>query len=205
MTNQINYDSSGLIPVIIQNSVTGDVLMLGYMNEEALEMTKSTGWVTFYSRKRLKLWQKGETSGNRLKVLQIKLDCDNDTLLILATPLGPTCHTGHSSCFYTKPILSNDSLPSLYNTLFALEETVSQRKHSDSKSSYTKYLFDSGIDKILKKVGEETSEVIIASKNDDVDPLIDEVSDLLYHLAVLLSIKNISMASILMRLRIREK
>lgn len=205
MTNQINYDASGLIPAIIQNSVTGDVLMLGYMNEEALEITKSTGWVTFYSRKRLKLWQKGETSGNRLKVSQIKLDCDQDTLLIFAIPQGPTCHTGHTSCFFSDPIKSLDSFPSLYNTLFALEETVDQRKHSDSSSSYTKYLFDSGIDKILKKVGEEASEVIIASKNDDIDPLIDEISDLLYHLMVLLREKNISVASILSRLRSREK
>lgn len=205
MTNQINYDASGLIPAIIQNSVTGDVLMLGYMNEEALEMTKSTGWVTFYSRKRLKLWQKGETSGNRLKVLQIKLDCDNDTLLILAIPQGPTCHTGNASCFYSDPIKSLDSFPSLYNTLFALEETIDQRKQSVSNASYTKYLFDSGIDKILKKIGEESSEVIIASKNEDIDPLIDEVSDLLYHLTVLLREKNISVASILGRLRSREK
>lgn len=205
MINQINYDASGLIPTIIQNSVTGDVLMLGYMNEESLEITKSTGWVTFYSRKRLSLWQKGETSGNRLKVMQIKLDCDNDTLLILATPLGPTCHTGNTTCFFSEPIQSFDSLPSLYNTLFALEDTVSKRKNSDSSGSYTKYLFDSGIDKILKKIGEEASEVIIASKNDEIDPLIDEVSDLLYHLTVLLSEKNVSLASILERLRSREK
>ncbi|MDW7660250.1 MAG: bifunctional phosphoribosyl-AMP cyclohydrolase/phosphoribosyl-ATP diphosphatase HisIE [Bacillota bacterium] len=205
MTNQINYDASGLIPAIIQNSVTGDVLMLGYMNEEALEITKSTGWVTFYSRKRQKLWQKGETSGNRLKASQIKLDCDQDTLLILAIPQGPTCHTGNTSCFFSDPIKSLDSFPSLYNTLFALEETVEQRKQSGSNASYTKYLFDSGIDKILKKVGEEASEVIIASKNDDIDPIIDEVSDLLYHLTVLLREKNISVASILGRLRSREK
>lgn len=205
MTTQINYDLSGLIPVIVQNSVTGDVLMLGYMNEEALEITKSTGWVTFYSRKRLKLWQKGETSGNRLKVNQIQSDCDNDTLLILATPLGPICHTGHATCFFSTPILANAPSPTLYNTLFSLEATVALRKSSDSTGSYTKYLFNSGIDKILKKVGEEASEVIIASKNDEVDPLIDEVSDLLYHLTVLLSEKNISIAAILGRLRSREK
>lgn len=205
MTNQINYDALGLIPAIIQNSVTGDVLMLGYMNEEALEMTQVTGWVTFYSRKRLKLWQKGETSGNRLKVVQIKIDCDNDTLLILATPLGPTCHTGHATCFYSEPLQSIDTLPSLYNTLFTLEDTIEQRKQSDSDASYTKYLFDSGLDKILKKIGEESAEVIIASKNDEVDPIIDEVSDLLYHLTVLLNEKNISIASIMGRLRSREK
>jgi phosphoribosyl-ATP pyrophosphohydrolase/phosphoribosyl-AMP cyclohydrolase len=179
--------------------------MLGYMNGEALEITKSTGWVTFYSRKRQKLWQKGETSGNRLKVNTIQSDCDNDTLLILATPLGPTCHTGHATCFFSPPILTNHPLSSLYNTLFSLEATVAQRRNSDSTGSYTKYLFDSGIDKILKKVGEEASEVIIASKNSEADPLIDEVSDLLYHLTVLLSEKNISIATVLERLRSREK
>jgi phosphoribosyl-ATP pyrophosphohydrolase/phosphoribosyl-AMP cyclohydrolase len=205
MTTQINYDSSGLIPAVIQNSETGDVLMLGYMNGEALELTIETGWVTFYSRKRQKIWQKGETSGNRLKVNQILSDCDDDTLLILATPLGPTCHTGNKTCFYKEPLQTFHELPSLYNTLFSLEETVSKRKASDSPNSYTKYLFDSGIDKILKKIGEEASEVIIASKNDDIDPLIDEVSDLIYHLTVLLCEKNISLASILGRLRRREK
>lgn len=205
MTNPLNYDISGLIPAIIQNSITGDVLMLGYMNEEALEITKKTGWVTFYSRKRLQLWQKGETSGNRLKVVNIQTDCDNDALLILASPLGPTCHTGHKTCFFTESIQSFDLFPSLYNTLFSLEETISLRKNSNDNHSYTKYLFDSGIDKILKKVGEEASEVIIASKNDKIDPLIDEVSDLIYHLTVLLAEKNIPISSILHRLRSREK
>lgn len=190
--SSLKYDNNGLIPAIIQHYTSKEVLMLGYMNKESLNLTIETKRTWFFSRSRQKLWNKGETSGNFHEVKGIRYDCDKDTLLVKVKPMGPTCHTGEDSCFYswvyeveTKDIESLKVLDLLY-------EKILKRKEGPIEGSYTKYLFENGIDKILKKVGEETSEVIIAAKNDSKEEIIYEASDLMYHLLVLLADKNIS-------------
>lgn len=189
---------SGLIPVIIQDKVTAQVLMLGYMNEEALKQTMTTGKVTFYSRSKQRLWVKGETSGNYLFVENIDKDCDNDTLLIQANPVGPTCHRGSQSCFNTA-----DKSP--LNWLIKLEDIINERLANDGDSeSYVAHLKRSGINRIAQKVGEEATEVVIAALNED-EKLDDESADLLFHLLVLLNYKNRSICDILRVLQARHK
>jgi phosphoribosyl-AMP cyclohydrolase / phosphoribosyl-ATP pyrophosphohydrolase len=175
----------GLVPAIVQDSSTMQVLMIGFMNEEAYDKTKKTGKVVFWSRTKKRLWQKGETSGDYLEVVNIKIDCDNDSLLIMAKPQGPTCHKGKYSCFGNK---ENNSM--FFEELFDL---IRGRKEKRPEKSYTTSLFDKGLDEIVKKVGEESVEVIIAAKSETQERLIEESGDLLYHLLVLLVEKEIGL------------
>jgi phosphoribosyl-ATP pyrophosphohydrolase/phosphoribosyl-AMP cyclohydrolase len=202
----IDFDKSpdGLVPAIIQDVHTNKVLMLGYMNMEALEITKSQGTVTFFSRSRQSLWTKGETSGNFLFVNEITADCDGDTLLIKATPAGPTCHTGADTCFGEKN--SQDTRIGEASFLNYLQkEVIRERKLNPSEESYTSSLFKKGINKIAQKVGEEAVEVVIEAKDDDKDLFKNEVSDLLFHLLVLLEQKNIDLDEVINVLRSRHQ
>ena len=188
----------GLVPVIIQDWLTNKVLMLGYMNEEALKLTKTEGKVTFYSRTKSRLWTKGETSGNFLSVKEIISDCDNDTLLIKAEPHGPTCHTGADTCFKE----TNQT-----NALFLhyLQDIIVERKKSTAAKSYTKLLFDKGINKIAQKVGEEAVELVIEAKDSDQDLFKNEAADLLFHLLVLLEAKEVKLEEVVDVLGKRHK
>ena len=177
--------NGGLLSVILQDTRTKQVLMNGYMNEEALTKTKEDGVVWFYSRSKERLWKKGETSGHIQKVISMKLDCDQDALLIDVEPHGPTCHTGTQSCFGDE-----------YFNLSVLDQTVQKKLQNPEEGSYTKYLKDEGIDKILKKCGEEMTEVVLAAKNKDRENLIDESSDLLYHFLVLLNHEGLSLKDV---------
>lgn len=194
--DSLKYDEKGLIPAIIQDYSSKEVLMLGYMNEESLKLTLETKRTWFFSRSRQKLWNKGETSGNFHVVKGAKYDCDQDTLLISVKPMGPTCHTGENSCFYSTLMEDESGNEEVSKVFDLLYERILNRKEEPIEGSYTKYLFEKGIDKILKKVGEETSEVIIASKNDDKEEIIYEVSDLIYHLLVLLAERKVSIKEI---------
>jgi phosphoribosyl-ATP pyrophosphohydrolase/phosphoribosyl-AMP cyclohydrolase len=194
---ELKFNQQGLIPAVIQDYSNGKVLMVGYMNEKSLKLTIETRKTWFYSRSRQKLWNKGETSGNFQEVKTIKYDCDKDTLLIEVIPKGPACHTGEESCFY-RSLLEDESSDDVNRKeiLDLLYDRIRGRKEENVQESYTKYLFDKGIDKILKKVGEEASEVIIGAKNDNEEEIIYEISDLIYHLMVLLVEKNISLDAI---------
>jgi phosphoribosyl-AMP cyclohydrolase / phosphoribosyl-ATP pyrophosphohydrolase len=177
----------GLIPVIIQNYNTLQVLMLGYMNEEAYLKTRDEGKVTFYSRSKQRLWTKGETSGNYLLVKDIMMDCDNDTLLIKAIPVGPTCHTGSTSCFGEE----TDK-----GFIYELEQIINQRIDDNVPDSYTNKLYRKGINKIAQKVGEEAVELIIEAKDHSIDLFKNEAADLLYHFLILLKAKGFSLTEI---------
>lgn len=181
--------SNGLAPVIVQHSNTLQVLMLGYMNEEAFEKTKEEGKVTFFSRSKGRLWTKGETSGNFLIVDKIQVDCDNDTILIKAYPLGPTCHTGKTSCF-------DNETASSKGFLYELEKVIEQRIADKSEESYTYKLFSRGINKVAQKVGEEAVELVIESKDENIDLFKNEAADLLYHLLILLKAKELKLEDI---------
>ena len=187
---------NGLIPAIIQDHQTLQVLMLGYMNKEALEISQSTGLATFFSRTRQKLWTKGETSGNNLKIKKITHDCDNDTLLVLAENNGPTCHLGQNSCF--------EDSPSSFNEIDKLEEMIDLRFKEADLSSYTYQLFKDGIKEMAKKVTEEAGEVSIAAVTND-GRVIDETADLIYHLLVTLRKLNLSFSDVLDELNARSK
>ena len=188
--------SNGLIPVIIQDEVSLQVLMQGYMNEEAFEKTVIEQKVTFFSRSKNRLWTKGETSGNFLCVKDIRLDCDDDTLLILAQAEGPTCHKGTVSCFRTQPAKG---------FLYQLEQTIHQRIDQDVQNSYTNQLYKRGINKIAQKVGEEAVELVIEAKDDNAELFKNEAADLLYHYLILLKAKGFSLAEIESILKEREK
>jgi phosphoribosyl-ATP pyrophosphohydrolase/phosphoribosyl-AMP cyclohydrolase len=181
--------NDGLVPAIVQDANTNKVLMLGYMNEEAFSKTQSEKKVTFFSRSRQQLWTKGETSGNELLLKDIKIDCDNDTILIKAEPTGPVCHTGQDTCFNEKNATEEDFL-------FTLEKIIQERKTSSSEKSYTAKLLNTGLNKISQKVGEEATEVIVAALSESDDQLKEEISDLLYHLLVLMQAKGISLSEI---------
>lgn len=188
-TAQIRWDDDGLVPGIVQHARTGEVRMLGYLNEEALRRTIETGYVHFYSRSRQKLWKKGETSGNVLEMVDVTPDCDGDTLLIRAIPHGPTCHTGEETCFYREPIAATKQAGHQAATPLVIGElagVVADRHAEMPEGSYTTYLFTEGVDKIAKKIGEEAAEVIIAAKNADPGELAYESADLIYHLLVML-------------------
>lgn len=187
----------GLVPAIIQDAETNKVLMLGYMNKEAYKKTKKSGKVTFYSRSRQKIWEKGETSGKFLTVKEIILDCDLDTILIKATPNGAVCHTGTDTCFNEK----NES----DNFLLELEKIIIDRKNKPLKSSHTSLLFARGVNKISQKVGEEAVEFIIEAINNNDDLLKAEASDLLYHFLVLLAAKDIPLNDVVEVLRQRRR
>jgi len=200
MKLQFNKYADGLIPAIIQDSVTDQVLMLGFMNEPALHSTRETGLVTFYSRSRQAMWTKGETSGNTLKVEEIIVDCDDDTLLIRAAPAGPVCHTGSQTCFN-----ENTSDKSRRNILFELEKVISERRLSPREDSYTSKLFAKGINKIAQKVGEEAVELVIEAKDDDDELFKSEAADLLFHFLVLLQAKEVALDEVLSKLGERRK
>lgn len=178
---------NGLIPVVVQDATSLQVLMLGFMNEEAYQKTIDEQKVTFFSRTKNRLWTKGETSGNFLFVKEIHLDCDNDTLLILVNPVGPTCHTGSKSCFK-----NDDSKGFLYQ----LEKTINDKIDSNDENSYTNQLFRRGINKIAQKVGEEAVELVIEAKDDNLDLFKNEAADLLYHFLILLKTKDLKLEDI---------
>jgi len=189
--DELNFDERGLIPAIVQDARTREVLTLAYMNEESLARTIETGETWFWSRSRNELWHKGETSGNTQSVVALHSDCDNDAIVVLVNPAGPACHTGARSCFDSTA--ADEDLGLLLNTLY---ELIESRERQRPEGSYTTYLFNSGLDKILKKVGEESSETIIAAKNEDQTRLTAEVADLVYHLLVLLVARGITLDEI---------
>ena len=187
---KLNFEkSSGLIPAIIQDTDTNKVLMLGYMNQEAFNKTQQEGKVTFYSRSRQTLWTKGETSGNFLLVRKILIDCDNDTILVKASPTGPVCHTGQDTCF-------NEANQLDLSFLLELEQLIAKRKENPVEGSYTVKLFNGGIKKIAQKVGEEATEVVIDAVDGDNERLKEETADLLYHLLVLLAEREIGLIEV---------
>ena len=202
---QLNFDERGLIPAIVQHARSGEILMLGYMNAESLAMTQTTGHVTFWSRSRRELWTKGATSGNYLNLVAMRTDCDRDALLILAEPVGATCHTGDRSCFATMldGEHSDDApVPATFGA--QLHDLLLERQRTHPEGSYTTYLLNKGVDKIGKKIGEESAEVIIAAKNNDAHELTNEASDLIYHLYVMLVNQGVSPDDIWRNLRERH-
>ena len=202
----IKFDENGLVPAIVQDARTKDVLTLAYMNEKSLNLTLETKQTWFWSRSRQELWNKGATSGNTQKVVEVKYDCDQDAVLVLVEPNGPACHTGEETCFHEVIYKEeSDTTSATSNLLFLLEELISQRKAEMPEGSYTTYLFEKGVDKILKKVGEEAAEVIIAAKNNDSEELKWESADLLFHLLVLLNQQNVPLQDVLCVLEERHK
>ncbi|HZG61682.1 MAG TPA: bifunctional phosphoribosyl-AMP cyclohydrolase/phosphoribosyl-ATP diphosphatase HisIE [Anoxybacillus sp.] len=194
----IKFDEKGLVPAIVQDAQSKEVLTLSYMNEESLKKSLETGETWFYSRSRQELWHKGATSGNTQRIVDMRYDCDKDALLVLVEPKGPACHTGSYSCFLER---MNGQTANLSNNRFAiinqLEQIIAEREAERPEGTYTTYLFEKGIDKILKKVGEEAAEVIIAAKNRNQDELKWEVADLLYHLLVLLREQKLPLDDVL--------
>jgi len=223
----INFSkANGLLPAIVQDADTGEVLMLAYVNRESLQKTIETKTTWFWSRSRNALWNKGATSGNTQQLVDIRYDCDEDTLLFLVKPNGPACHTGSNSCFYRSffdgwpkqaddlgdvetPIASKmmpaKNKPLAISFLYQLEQFIKERKHTMPEGSYTTYLFDKGIDKILKKIAEESGEVIIAAKNNSKEELVYEAADLMYHLMVLLQNQGLTIDQIVDELATRHK
>ena len=229
MLDELKFDERGLIPVVTQDNRTDEVLMVAYMNREALEKTLETGKVHYWSRSRQKLWLKGETSGHFQYARSISMDCDGDTLLIKAEQKGAACHTGHHSCFFRKLDATSvlDAVSEGEPVQAAAEETkadtasavhsgdldkvleevygvIMDRKLHPKEGSYTNYLFEKGLDKILKKVGEEAAEVIIASKNKETGDIKAEISDLLYHLFVLMVERDVKLDDIYLELKNRR-
>lgn len=179
----LKFDEKGLIPVVVQDYYTKQVLTMAYMNRESLDITIREGRTCFFSRSRQELWRKGETSGNTQEVVNISADCDKDALVIQVIKKGPACHTGAESCFF-EPVFQSETVPAF--SVDALYDMILGRKENPKEGSYTNYLFDKGIEKILKKVGEESTEVVIAAARDKRDEVIYEVSDLVYHLMVMM-------------------
>ena len=198
MNIDFNKDSDGLVPAVIQDANTKNVLMLGYMNEEAVKKTKELGKVTFFSRSKQRLWTKGEESGNFLHLVDMKEDCDNDTLLISVNPQGPTCHKGTDTCWGEKNV-------SEMSFLTQLENVISDRRSSpENEKSYVASLFRSGINKIAQKVGEEAVEVVIESKDNDDNLFLNESADLLFHYLILLQAKGFTLKDVTEILRARH-
>jgi phosphoribosyl-AMP cyclohydrolase / phosphoribosyl-ATP pyrophosphohydrolase len=196
----LKFDEQGLIPAIVQDARTRAVLTLAYMNRESLARTMETGQTWFWSRSRNELWHKGATSGNTQDVVSLTRDCDGDAIVVLVNPAGPACHTGATSCFDLQPQVQD-----LGSLLAQLYELIEKRERDRPEGSYTTYLFDKGLDKILKKVGEESAETIIAAKNDDAKLLVAEVSDLVYHLLVLLVARGVTLDQVREELATRRK
>ena len=194
--DKVDFSKSELVPAVIQDAKTQKVLMLGYMNKEAVEKTLSSEKVTFFSRSKNRLWTKGEESKNYLNLLDIKLDCDNDSILIQAIPEGPTCHTGADTCWQDKNEVG---------ILDYLEKTISDRKNNPDDKSYVSSLFKSGINKIAQKVGEEAVEIVIEAKDDNEDLFLNEGADLLFHYLILLQAKGYKLSDILAVLKGRVK
>lgn len=189
---------NGLVPAIVQDALTGKILMQGYMNEEALEKTKETGMVTFFSRSKNRLWTKGETSGNFMELVSILVDCDGDAFLIKANPKGPVCHTGADTCFDE----FNDSKTGFIDQLRAI---IKDRKNNPSEKSYTASLFAKGINKIAQKVGEEAVEIVIEAKDDNKELFLGEAADLLFHYLILLEAKGYELDEVMQVLIDRHK
>ncbi len=198
MTDQLDFSKGdGLIPVIVQDHKTSKVLMLGYMNREALEKTLEEKIVTFFSRSKQRLWTKGETSGNFLHLKSIKADCDQDTLLLTVEPVGPVCHTGSDTCFDEKNV--DDRF------LFHLQSVIQHRKENPSEESYTSRLFQRGINKVAQKVGEEAVELVIEAKDDNKELFLNEAADLMYHYLVLLAAKGYQLEDVIEILEKRHR
>ena len=197
----LKFDEKGLIPAIVVDAVSKEVLTLAYMNKESLKITMEKKLTCFYSRSRQELWLKGETSGNYQNVVSITADCDNDALVVMVEPEGPACHTGEKSCFFN-PVWLNEDRKEF--SLQALVKLIEGRKTEKTEGSYTTYLFEKGIDKILKKVGEECTEVIIAAKADDKKETIYEIADLAYHTLVLMIQMGITLEDIHKELKSRH-
>ena len=191
--SKLKFDERGLIPAIVQDVRTREVLTLAYMNAESFARTVETKETWFWSRSRNQLWHKGETSGNTQKVVELLLDCDGDAIVVLVEPAGPACHTGEQSCFGSA---SSARLITTDQLLDRLYDLVKEREQTRPTGSYTTYLFNEGLDKILKKLGEESTETIVAAKNNEDERLISEVADLVYHLIVLLVARGISLDQI---------
>ena len=199
MTIDFNKNPDGLVPAIIQDANTKNVLMLGYMNQDALDKTQQTQQVTFFSRTKNRLWTKGEESGNFLNLVDIKLDCDNDTLLIFVNPSGPTCHKGSDTCW-------NDTNNESYGFISKLEDVITNRiEDAEVSKSYVATLFKEGINKIAQKVGEEAVEVIIEAKDTNDELFLNESADLLFHYLLLLQAKGFKMKDVVTVLKGREK
>ncbi len=197
--DDLKFDGKGLIPAIVQDASTREVLTLAYMNRESLARTIETRETWFWSRSRNELWHKGETSGNTQEVVDLVADCDGDAIVVLVKPAGPACHTGARSCFDLK---QDEDLAGVLTQLYKLIES---RERERPEGSYTTYLFNQGIDKILKKVGEESAETIIAAKNEEKKPLVSEAADLIYHLLVLLVARGVSLDQVREELVLRRK
>ena len=202
----MRYDDQGLIPAIVQHARSGEVLMLGYMNEAALHQTVESGLVTFWSRSRQSLWQKGETSGNVLRLVELRQDCDGDALLVLAEPAGPTCHTGEPSCFYRRVDgqAVGGRVPASI-MLTELGDLIVRRASERPEGSYVVKMLDGGVDRIGKKIGEEAAEVIIAAKNNSATELTWELADLLFHSMLLLAQQGVPIEAIWNELRRRHR
>lgn len=215
VSEHIRWDSSGLVPAIVQDAQSKQVLMMAYMNRESLRLTLESGETWFWSRSREELWHKGATSGNVQTVVSMMYDCDGDALLLQVNPKGPACHTGQTTCFYNEITIQGQKSEPVNNrtaaesgrfaVLAELEEVIAQREVERPEGAYTTYLFDKGVDKILKKVGEEASETIIAAKNKDNAELKLEISDLIYHLLVLLQERKLPLDEIMDELSRRHE
>ncbi len=188
----LKKNSDGMVPVIVQDYITEEVLMLAYMNQEAYECTARTGKMTYFSRSRKELWEKGATSGHYQYVKELRLDCDNDTILARVSQIGAACHTGKRSCFFQEILKKDYEEKNPLKVFEQVYDTIQDRKVHPREGSYTNYLFDKGIDKILKKVGEEATEIVIAAKNPETEEVVYEIADFLYHLMVLMADKDIS-------------
>lgn len=199
---EIKFNDKGLVPVIAQDINTGEVLMLAYMNEEAIKKTLEEKIAHYYSRSRKKLWKKGETSGNIQKIKGFYYDCDKDSILIKVEQIGVACHTGNYSCFFNEILTGEVNKKEILKELYL---NIKDRKNNPKEGSYTNYLFEKGIDKILKKVGEESAEVIIGAKNRDKKEMIYEISDLIYHVMVLMVNESVTMEDIKSELKTRRK
>lgn len=189
----LKFDEKGLIPAIVQDYYSKQVLTVAYMNEESLNITMEEGYTCFWSRSRQELWRKGETSGNRQKVVSITADCDQDALVVEVIKDGPACHTGAESCFFNEVFTADDETPFSYDGLYHM---IEGRKTQPKEKSYTSYLFDKGMDKILKKVGEESTEVIIAGAKKDKEEAIYEIADLAYHVMVMMVEQGIELKDV---------
>ena len=199
MKIDFNKNADGLVPAIIQDATSKNVLMLGFMNQEALEITQNTKKVTFFSRSKNRLWTKGEESGNFLNLVDLKLDCDNDTLLIFVKPEGPTCHTGSDTCW-------NDSNKVSYGFISILENIISNRiEQADASTSYVASLFNKGINKVAQKVGEEAVELVIEAKDNNDTLFLNESADLLFHYLLLLQAEGFKLNDVVENLKARER
>ncbi|MDR0787457.1 MAG: bifunctional phosphoribosyl-AMP cyclohydrolase/phosphoribosyl-ATP diphosphatase HisIE [Gemmatimonadota bacterium] len=196
--DEVRFDSHGLVPVITQAALSGEVLMVAYANREALERSLETGYAHYWSRSRQELWKKGETSGNVQQIAEVRIDCDGDAVLYRVAQAGPACHTGNPTCFF-RTVDENDALveaSAAAHIITRVDETIESRMLEPKAGSYTNYLLDAGLDKILKKVGEEATEVVIAAKNGSAEELGSETADLVFHLLVMLRAQGLPLAAV---------